>query len=120
MLKALEGLPSNVVAFEAVGYIEASDYETVLDPVLESALATHDKVRFLYLLGTEFEGLTAGAMWEDAKVGLGHWSSYEKIALVTDHDSYRDAVVLMARLMQGSIKAFTVAELDAAKEWIAS
>ncbi len=120
MLQPIEGLPANVVAFEAVGEIDAGDYHTVLDPAVNAALESNEKVRFLYVLGGDFEGYSGGAMWEDTKVGIGHWSRWEKIAFVTDNHAYHNVVKAFAWLVPGKMKLFTLAELDAAKEWVAS
>jgi len=119
MLQSIEGLPSNVVAFEATGHVEADDYRTVLDPALDAALAANDKIRFLYVLGNGFEGYSPGAMWQDSKVGVEHWTRWEKIALVTDHRGYHDAVKAFAWMIPGEVQLFALSELDAAKEWIA-
>ncbi len=118
MLKQIEGLPSNVVAFEASGRVEAGDYKTVLDPAMDAALATNESIRFLYVLGSGFEGYSGGAMWEDTKVGVGNWTRWEKIALVTDNHVYHDAVKAFAWLVPGEVKLFALSELDSAKEWV--
>lgn len=120
MIQRIEGLPANVVAFEAVGEVDANDYHTVLEPAVEDALSSNDKVRFLYVLGSSFDGYSGGAMWEDTKVGVGHWTRWEKIALVTDDQAYHHAVKAFAWLVPGKVRLFTLSELDSAKEWVAS
>jgi hypothetical protein len=120
MLKPIDGMPSNVVAIEAVGEVDAGDYKSVLDPALEAALATSDKIRFLYVLGDDFTGYSGGAMWEDTKAGVGHWNRWEKIALVTDNHTYHNGVKAVAWLVPGEVKLYTMTELDDAKAWISS
>ena len=119
MIRLIDGLPDNVIGFEAVGEVTAGDYESVLDPAVDAALADHDKIRLLYILGDEFGGYSAGAMWEDTKVGVGHWSKWEKIALVTDHKAYEDGVKAFAWMMPCEIKVFAAADTAAAKTWVA-
>ncbi|MGO9138551.1 MAG: STAS/SEC14 domain-containing protein [Syntrophales bacterium] len=41
-------------------------------------------VRVLYQLSRDFLGFTAGAMLDDAKLGIRHLTQFEKIAVVTD------------------------------------
>lgn len=118
MLQPIEGLPSNVVAFEAVGEVEASDYQTVLDPAVDAAVEANDTVRFLYVLGDGFDGYTAHALWEDTKVGVGHWNRWEKIALVTDDRAYHNAVKAFGWLVPGDLQLFGLAQLDEAKAWV--
>ena len=119
MIRLIDGLPDNVIGFEAVGEVRAGDYKSVLDPAVDAVLATHDKIRFLYVLGDEFDGYSGGAMWEDTKVGVSHWSKWDKIALVTDHTAYADGVKAFGWMVPGEIRIFSVADLDDAKAWVA-
>lgn len=120
MLTKIEGLPNNVVAYEAAGELDADDYDSTLDPAIDAALEANDKIRILYVLGSNFDGFTGGAMWEDTKVGVGHWTRWERIALVTDDRVYHHGVKAFSWLVPGEVRLFSLAELDAAKEWIAS
>lgn len=119
MIEMLTGLPSNVIGFTAVGKVTAEDYETRLVPAVEDALAKNDKVRLLYNLGEGFDGFEAGAMWEDAKVGLSHLAAWERIALVTDVEWIRVATKAFGFAMPGKVRVFKNAELEAARDWIA-
>ncbi|RLE18735.1 MAG: STAS/SEC14 domain-containing protein [Actinobacteria bacterium] len=118
MIRLIEGLPSNVIGFEAVGEVESDDYKNVLDPALDAAVADHDKIRFLYVLGAEFEGYSGGAMWQDTKVGVSHWAKFERIAFVSDHKAYDDMVKAFGWMIPGKLKVFALADLADAKEWV--
>ena len=120
MIRLIDGLPDNVVGLEAVGDVSAGDYKDVLDPAVAAALASSDKIRLVYVLGAEFSGYTGGAMWEDAKIGMSHLSRFDKIALVTDHKGYTDAVKAFGWLMPGEVEAFAVDARDAAIAWVSS
>jgi hypothetical protein len=120
MIELLSGFPENVLAIEAKGEVTGEDYEQVLIPAVERQLTGHEKIRLLYLLGSEFDGYSAAAMWDDARVGMGHPFSWERIAVVTDHDGYRRLVKGFGFLVPGEIRVFDIAELDAARDWIAS
>ena len=76
MLELISGLPDNVVGIRAVGDVEDDDYEDVLVPEMEDRLSPHDKIRFLCVLGPEFEGYEADAVWEDAKLGARTFTSF--------------------------------------------
>ena len=117
-VRVISGLPANVLAFEAIGEIEDDDYEDVLIPAVEEILKTQDKVRFLYVLGEDFEKYEADAMWEDTKMGMSHLGKWERIAVVTDHNGYRRSVKAFGFLMPGKVKVFPMAELDDAKAWV--
>jgi hypothetical protein len=119
MIKIIEGLPSNVVGFEAVGRVDSADYQDVLDPAVTAALADHDKLRLIYVLGPDFADYSGGAMWEDTKVGVGHWSRWERIAVVTDKTPVKEGMKYFGWMVPGDLKVFSVAELDDAKAWAA-
>src|SRR6188472_1661708 len=99
MIRLLTDLPEGVVGIEAVGHVEADDYANVVEPAIQAALQHSDKVRLLYVLGEGFEGYSAAASWEDAKLGIGHWSAWERIAIVTDHDWIRDEPLTARRVV---------------------
>ncbi|HEX5938914.1 MAG TPA: STAS/SEC14 domain-containing protein [Dehalococcoidia bacterium] len=118
-IERIEGAPDGVLAFRAVGKVEATDYQNVLAPAIESAAADQDKLRLVYVLGPELEGYSAGASWQDAKLGVGHLTKWERVAVVTDHSVMADAIRALGILMPGEVKVFPVAGLDAAMTWAA-
>jgi hypothetical protein len=120
MIEMMTDLPENVIGFTAQGRVTADDYEQRIVPAVEAALDKADRVRLLYHLGTDFDGFEAGALWEDAKVGLGHLAAWERIALVTDVDWIRMATKALGFAMPGEVRVFTNAELASAREWLIS
>lgn len=112
--------PDNVLAFRAVGKIEQSDYDDVLDPAIEQMIADHHDVRFVYVIGDDFDSYTAGAAWEDAKLGVSHASKWKRIAFVTDHDWMRHAVGIFGWMVPGEVKTFAVDKESEAIAWAAS
>ena len=119
MIRPIDGLPDNVIGFEAVGEVRAVDCKTILDPAVDAALENHDKIRLLYVLGDDFDGYSGGAMWEDTKVGVSHLSKWEKIAIVTDHKAYQDGKKAFGWMIPGEVKVFAVADLTSAEAWAA-
>lgn len=118
MLEIIGGLPEGVLGVRAKGRITAADYVQVLIPAVDAALKRHNKIRFYYELGAEFEGIDAGAVFEDLNVGLGRLPHWEKLAVVTDVGWIRQAVSGFAFLIHGQVKVFPVAEAEKAKDWI--
>jgi len=118
MIELMPDLPDNVAGFTATGEVSADDYESVLVPAIEAKLKERDKIRLLYYLGPDFTGINAGAMWDDARVGLRHITAWEKIAVVTDVDWIRGAVKFFGFAMPGKVRVFTNGQLSEAKEWI--
>jgi hypothetical protein len=122
MLERISDLPEPVVGIRASGEVTGDDYKTVLVPAVEGALKGGHKVRLLYVLGGDVKGLgfTAGAAWQDTKVGLGHYSSWEKVAVVSDKDWLRHSVDIFGYLIPGEVKAFALDQEAEARTWIAS
>jgi hypothetical protein len=118
MIEVLPDLPPEVVGLVASGRVTAQDYESVVFPAIESKLKQHAKVRILYQLGPRFSGFTAGAMWDDAKVGLAHLGAWERIAIVTDVDWVRAAVGVFGFVIPCPVKIFSNAQLVEARDWI--
>jgi hypothetical protein len=122
VLTLIEDLPEGVVGVEADDKVTADDYEQVLVPAVEAARAKSGdgRVRMLYVLAHDFPDYTAGAAWEDSKLGLGHLRSWERIAIVTDADWLHRAIHGLGWMMPGEVKIFRRAELDDAREWVTS
>jgi SpoIIAA-like len=119
MITILADLPSNVVGFAAVGEVSADDYRDVLEPAVAKALQENDKLRLLYVLGEKFKGYSAGAAWHDTKLGISHWDSWERIAVVTDRAMVRDGVKAFAWMVPGEVRVFSTEESDDARAWVA-
>src|SRR5215218_5689006 len=119
MLKVLERLPKNVLGVEAIGEVSADDYEQVLVPAIQRMRAAHEKIRLIYVLGEKFEGLSAGAMWQDTKLGLKDPRDWEKVAIVSDKDWVENMVKAFGWRVPGEVRVFELDDLDDAKEWAA-
>lgn len=119
MIERLES-PETVLAVRAVGKIDAVDYERVLQPAVQEMLDARGELRLVYVLGDEFDGYTAGAGWEDAKLGLGNLSKWERCAVVTNHEWVEHLIGIFGWLMPGDIKVFKVDEVEEAIAWAAA
>ncbi|MTH59675.1 hypothetical protein GL300_10685 [Paracoccus litorisediminis] len=118
--RMLAGFPDNVIALEALGEVTSRDYEDVLIPLVRDKEKAHGKLRLVMVLGPDFDGYSAGAIWDDARLGLTHWRSFERVALVTDIGWITRSVKLFAPLMPGEVAVFPGSGLEAAKAWISA
>lgn len=119
MIKMLSDMPAGVLGFEAIDEIEQEDYEDVLLPAIERAIAEYGKARIVYVFGHEFDEYDDDAVWEDLKLGVRHPASFERIAVVTDARWAKPALRVFSLLWPGQVRAFTLADLDVAKSWAA-
>ena len=118
MVEKIPDLPSNVLGFSAKGQVTTNDYESVIIPEVEAMFSREGKVRFLYHLGEDFSGIEAAAAWDDTKLGLKHFSGWEKMALVSDVEWIRWAIKIFGLAIPGHVRVFHNRELDEAKRWI--
>jgi hypothetical protein len=118
MMQLIPDLPTHVVGLIATGHVTAGDYERVAIPAVEAALKTHDHIRMLFQVPADFEGFAPGAVWDDVKMGMGHFTAWEKIAVVTDVEWIRGSTRLFAFLMPCPVKLFANAGMAEATRWI--
>ena len=118
MIELTKGLPDGVVGLEAVGKVTSEDYATVAVPAVEQALLTHEKVRLLHVLDERFTGYSEGGLLDDAKLGLAHPHSWERIAVVTDLRRIRVLVNAAGWSIPGEMKLFSNAERAEAEAWV--
>ncbi len=120
MIEKLKNLPHGIDGVRAIGKVSKEDYEQIFVPLLDEARREGRRVRFLYQLGQEFEGFTAGAAWEDAKIGLHSMRLFDGCAVVTDLGWIRESTRLMGFLMPCPVRSFGNQELDEAINWLSS
>jgi len=120
MMEIIQGLPAATLGVRASGEVTAEDYEQVLMPALESLLQQHASIRMLYQTTPDLSGFTAGAMWDDARVGLAHLRSFERIAVVTDTEWVATGIKLFRFLLPCPIKLFSNSQLEQARNWLAA
>jgi hypothetical protein len=119
MLEKIPGLPDNVVGIKANGKVTADDYKDVLVPAVEAVLEEDGQIRMLFVIDDDVTGLSGGAAWQDTKVGLGHYTRWERVAVVTNREWLRHSVDIFGYLIPGKVKAFTMAEEAEAQKWVA-
>jgi hypothetical protein len=117
MLEVLTGLPDGVIGFEAVGTVHSDDYEQTLIPALEAA---DQPLRLVYVLGDRFEGYSAGAAWQDAKLGLDHHGTWHRAAIVSDADWIRHVAGVLGWMIPGEFEVFALDRRDEAIAWVSS
>jgi hypothetical protein len=118
MIEQMQGLPAGTLGFRAIGQVTADDYQRVMVPDVEAAFALNRKLRLIYHIGEEFTGFDPGAMWDDARLGMRHFSSWDRIALVTDVQWLRMTATAMGFAVPAQFRLFGNAELAEAKRWI--
>lgn len=118
MIEIVKGFPDSVVGLMAKGRVTRQDYLEVVVPAIEAARKGHAKLRLYYELGAQFSEIDLGAEWEDLKLGIEHYLSWEKVAVVTDVGWIRHLVGAMRFLMPAAVRVFATAQTSEARAWI--
>lgn len=118
MLENIDNLPAGIWGLRAKGKVSRDDYDRVVVPRLEEARRSGGRIRFVYHLGPEFDGFTAGAAWEDFRIGVQYLRLFERCAVVTDVDWVRTATRGLAPLMLCPVKVFANSALHEAIDWV--
>lgn len=106
--------------FEAIGEITADDYKKTLWPLFDTARKKGKKVRLLLNFGKEFKGYSAGAIWEDAVLGLKHLRTMERCALVSDHPWLNTLAKTIGSLVPCAVNTYKTEDFQEAKKWLDS
>jgi hypothetical protein len=120
VIEKMADLPQGIDGLRAIGRISREDYEHVFLPLLDEARRGGRRIRFLYQLGPEFEGFTAGAGWEDAKIGLHAMRLFDGCAVITDKAWMRELVRVIGFLMPCPVRLFPNQARQEAIAWLAS
>jgi hypothetical protein len=118
VIAQIEGLPPGTLGFRAPGQVTSADYESVIVPDVEAAFALNRKLRLLYVTADDFTGFDAGAMWDDAKLGMRHFSGWDRVALVTDVVWLRGTATAFSIAIPAQFRLFHGAEVEEAMRWI--
>jgi len=119
MIDKIEMLPTGVYGVTAGKKITKEDYEKVIVPMLEEALRVGDKISFLYRIQSDFDSFTAGAAWEDFKIGLHYLRLFRKCAVVTDTKWIRESAKFFGAMIPCQTRTYKDSEYDKAVGWLA-
>jgi hypothetical protein len=117
MIQHLSELPGHVVGLICTGRIAQVDYETVMLPAIEAALQRHEKVRLYYQIAQDFSHIEPGVS-HDFDLGIDYLMRWERIAIVTNLDWFRETVRALSFLLPGHVELFLVNEAAKARAWI--
>ena len=120
MLRPMKDMPDGTIGFEAIGEVEDDDWEDAVEPVLRRAIADGQKIRLLYLIGPEAREVESDAVTADTSFRARHATSFDRVAVVSDEDWLRPALRVLSVFVPGHIRAFPVAQLGAATDWLAA
>lgn len=111
--------PEGTLEFTVSGRVTGADYDTVLVPAIEKALAEHDRIRILVQFADDFAGYSLEAAWDDTKLGLRHWRGFDRAAVVADDHLVRMTMKAFSFAFPCPFRTFASGELEEARLWLA-
>lgn len=116
MLTLTEDAGGKIVAIKVEGKLSKEDYEHFV-PKVEELIKQHGKVRIIMEMH-DFHGWEMGALWQDIKFDLKHFSDIERLALVGESKWEAGMAVFCKPFTTAKIKYFDASKVDEAKQWI--
>jgi hypothetical protein len=121
-VKRLAHMPPGTIGFRVDGDVEKEDYTETLRPALQAAIDSGRGIRSLYLI-EDLDEMEPSALWEDMKLGVDagikQRDQWKRSAIVTDIEWMARASKMFLWMIPGGARVFPVAELEAAKAWVA-
>ncbi|MGW8161890.1 MAG: STAS/SEC14 domain-containing protein [Desulfobulbales bacterium] len=111
-----ETTAGNFVEARIIGKLTENDYEIII-PELERRIKEYGRLRLLIEL-EDFQGWTAGALWEDIKFDFRHFHDIYRIALVGDSKWEKTATLFSKPFTAAELRYFDWKDLEAARRWI--
>ena len=105
-----------VLGFKFSGKLHDEDYKTFM-PALDAAVKSQGKVRLLMKL-EDFRGWDLHAAWDDLKLGIRHYSDFDRIAMVGDKTWEKWLARLGRPFTRASLRYFDASEAEAAWNWV--
>lgn len=107
-----------ILVVRVTGRLEKQDYERYA-PEIERLIEKHGKIR-VFLETHDFHGWKAGALWEDIKFDLKHFSDVERVAIVGEKKWEKGMATFCKPFTTAEIRFFEHANADDARAWIES
>lgn len=120
MLERINDLPQNIVGIEAVGTVSRDDYEKVFVPLLEQCSSENKKIDLLYWFGPRFDSFTAGAVWDDFRIGTKYIRLFNRCALVTDINWIKHSTNFIRPFLPCSVRVYGNKDYQLALQWLAT
>ncbi len=86
-------------------------------PLFEAGVREHGKLEVLFVM-SDFHGWTAGALWEDIKFDLQHFSDIRRLAIVGESKWEKGMAVFCKPFTSAKIRYFSHEEVEAARAWL--
>ena len=105
-----------ILVVQVTGKLVKADYGPFLHE-FERLFRQHGKLRLLFDM-TGFRGLDAGAMWEDLKFDIKHFSDIDRLAMVGEKKWQESMVMFFKPFTKATVRYFDHADAANARKWL--
>jgi hypothetical protein len=105
-----------LLVIHVCGQLTKEDYEKIL-PEFERLVWLHVKLRVLFEM-TDFQGWTAGALWEDTKFEMHHLNDIDRLAVVGEQEWQQGMTAFYQPFTKATIRYFDQADATQARNWL--
>ena len=120
MITKIETAPDNVAAFRASGEVKKEDYDTIVIPAVDALVKKQGEINFMLILDTSLSNFSLGAFMKDLGVGLKHFTSWHKMAIISESAAINNFTDFFSYISPGEAKGFTHEQLDEANAWVSN
>ena len=115
-VKLNEKNDGKLLEIQLSGKLNKQDYEH-FGPTVERMVKEHGKIR-MFVNMHDFHGWTAGALWEDIKLDVKHFSDIERIAMVGETKWEHDMAIFCKPFTTAKIRYFDHDKSNDAHAWL--
>ena len=105
-----------LLVLRLVGTLIKADYE-IFTPEFERLVRREGRLRVLIDM-TGYQGLGAGAWWDEIKFDFKHFSDIEKLAVVGDKKWQHTLATFSQPLTQAEVRYFDVSDTAEVRQWL--
>jgi hypothetical protein len=98
------------------GKLTREDYGRFV-PDVERLIQQHGKINILFEMH-DFEGWSAGALWEDIKFDVKHFKDIARLAVVGERRWQEGMTAFCKPFTTANIRYFEHAQIDEARAWL--
>ena len=115
-IETIIGPTGKTVEVHVSGQLTKEDYERFV-PAVNERVKEHGRIRILFDMH-DFHGWSAGAMWEDFKFGVRHFTDIERLAIVGETKWQQSLAKFCRPFTTAKIKYFDHGCVAEARAWL--
>lgn len=105
-----------IAKVNVTGKLEREHFENYAGAI-DALVEEHGKIRLLVQL-IDFEGWSAGAMWDQIKFDARHFNDVDRVALVGDKQWEKGMAAFCKPFTTADVRFFESDELEDARKWL--